>query len=109
MVNFWEEVIRTLSEDFEKLILEDEFTTHFFSFPLPEFNGTLLTNLELKHKFIHFPSLTIYDINNDKFIQALKGTSVGFKECLFSIDSILYFNRPNSKNYGFHNHKIFFL
>lgn len=96
--NFTNTKLGTLSTELQKIIPEDALSAHFLSYPLPEFSGAIFTDLESNHKFVHFPSLKVYNINNDTLIQALKGTSKGYNEGLFSIDSILYVKRPNESH-----------
>lgn len=63
-----------------------------FCYPLPEFNGSILTDHYDFFKFVDFSKLKMYEIKNKELIQALKATAIDVPDYVFSLDSSIYFS-----------------
>lgn len=88
--------IGAATKEFKEMIYSGSKDFKFTSYPLPSLNGTIITDHENNFKFIKFPDLKIYDINDKNILQALKTTSNGPLEALFSSKSKIHFLLPKS-------------
>ena len=90
----------SINEELKGLIPILKDPNNLNSYSLPEFKGIIFTDNEHNHKFIHLPTLMIYDINNDRLIQSLKPASkgYGFTKTIFAVDSTIYIMNPSTKN-----------
>ena len=64
----------------------------FKCYPLPDYQGTIITDHEKLFKFIQFSDMAMYEISNKQVLQTLKATAIGKLDNLFSVDSTFYYS-----------------